>query len=205
MRDGLQKLIDDNIGARRMSRLEWINHNTQIVNELFVENDNQLVLIADGTYCFYQKSQNNQFQRHTYRGSKKRHLVKPFVVCAADGTIIDIYGFYAATVNDATIMIDILSKDQHLRDIFLSDDILIADRGFRDCQKELKKKYNINVKLPTCNKVFYHIITITNLIHKQPFCSGIPPSQKQLTKKQSNVSRLVTKVRWVIEARNEHI
>ena len=137
VRDGLKKFIADNLGAKRMSREELINHNTLMVNELFLENKVQLVLIADGTYCFCQKSQNNEFQRLTYSGSKKRHLVKPFVICTSDGTIVDIYGFYAATINDATIMEDVLSKDKELRDIFQPDDILIADRGFRDCLKSL--------------------------------------------------------------------
>ena len=49
-------------------------------------------------------------------------------------------------------MEDVLSKDKELRDIFQPDDILIADRGFRDCLKSLKKKYQINVKIPTCKK-----------------------------------------------------
>ena len=34
---------------------------------------------------------------------------------------------------------------------------------------------------------------------------GIPPTQKQLTVKQANNSRLVTKVRWVLEGRNGHL
>lgn len=59
------------------------------------------------------------------------------MICTSDGTIVDIYGFYAATINDATIMEDVLSKDKELRDIFQPDDILIADRGFRDCLKSL--------------------------------------------------------------------
>jgi hypothetical protein len=76
--------------------------------------------------------------------------VKPFVVCVADGTIVDIYGFYAATANDATIMEDVLSRDNFLRELLQPEDILIADRGFRDCRKTMKEKYNINVILPTC-------------------------------------------------------
>jgi hypothetical protein len=35
------------------------SHNTTQVTELFLKNDNQLVLIADGTYCFIKKSSNN--------------------------------------------------------------------------------------------------------------------------------------------------
>jgi hypothetical protein len=35
----------------------------------------------------------------------------PFVLCAANGTIVEIYGFYNAKQNDAKIMEDILEKD----------------------------------------------------------------------------------------------
>jgi hypothetical protein len=93
VRVGLKEFIADNLVAKRMSREEWINHNTLMVNELFLENKVQLVLIADGTFCFCKKAQNNEFQRLTYSGSKKRHLVKPFEIFSSDGTIVDIYGF----------------------------------------------------------------------------------------------------------------
>ena len=51
-----------------------------------------MVLIADGTYCFIQKSANLEFQRETYSIQKKRNLIKPFVVCASDGTIFQKLG-----------------------------------------------------------------------------------------------------------------
>jgi len=126
-----------------------------MVSKLFIEKENQLVIIADGTYCYCEKSSNNNFQRITYSGKKKRHLVKPFVVCSSDGTILDIFGFYAATANDATIKEDVLSRDNNLRELLQPEDILIADRGFRDCQNTLKEKYKINVILPTCSLISY--------------------------------------------------
>jgi hypothetical protein len=150
IRSGLKSFVEDNLGVKRYSRDDWLAHNTEMVSKLFIEKENQLILIADGTYCYCEKSSNNSFQRMTYSGQKKRHLVKPFVVCVADGTIVDIYGFYAATANDATIMEDVLSRDNFLRELLQPEDILIADRGFRDCQKTMKEKYNINVILPTC-------------------------------------------------------
>ena len=151
IRDAFKEFVDDFLGAKRMPREQWLTHNTTIAKDLFCENDFQLILIADGTYCYCQKSANNYFQRVTYSGQKKRHLVKPFVICTCDGTIVDIYGFYSATTNDATIMEDILLEDTDLREIFQENDILIADRGFRDCQKSIKEKYKINVMLPSCN------------------------------------------------------
>ncbi len=139
------------MGANRTSREDWLNHNTIQANELFLKNDDQFLIIADGTYCYIQKSANHAFQRETYSGQKKRNLVKPFLVCASDGTIIDIYGPFSATVNDAKIMNQVLSSDKNLRELLKEDDVLIADRGFRDCRKSIKKEYKINVIIPTCN------------------------------------------------------
>jgi len=84
-RADLKGFVSDNLGAKRTSREDWLTHNTITVSELFLNDPDQLVLIADGTYCFIQKSANLEFQRETYSGQKK-NLIKPFVVCASDGT-----------------------------------------------------------------------------------------------------------------------
>ena len=72
---------------------------------------NQFVIVCDGTYCYCQKSSNNKVQRKTYSCQKKRHLVKIFVICTSDGYIVDIFGPYAASDNDATILRDIIHKE----------------------------------------------------------------------------------------------
>ena len=150
----LEEFISDNLGANRTTRDDWLTHNTEQASEIFIRDDNQLILIADGTYCYIQKSANNSFQRKTYSGQKKRHLVKPFVLCTADGTIVDIYGLYAATVNDAKIMEDVFENDVNLRELIKPDDISIADRGLRDCIKIDKKRFKINVIIPPCTFFF---------------------------------------------------
>ena len=48
---------------------------------------------------------------------KKRQFVKPFVVCATDGYIIDVYGPYEARYNDTKISKDLLIKKQELKDL----------------------------------------------------------------------------------------
>ncbi len=70
---------------------------------LNLANDN-LVIIADGTYCAMEKSANNDFQYKTYSGQKKDSLFKPFILCCADGYIVDCYGPFAANENDALIL-----------------------------------------------------------------------------------------------------
>ena len=66
---------------------------------MFLKNDDQFLIIADVTY------------RETYSGQKKRNRIKPFLVCASDGTIIDIYGPINATVNDAKILSQVQVTD----------------------------------------------------------------------------------------------
>ena len=75
-------------------------------------------------------------------------MVKPFVICTTDGFIVDIYGLYEANKNDAKILSEIFKTSNDLRDILKPDDIFVVDRGFRDCVQELKKLYNINVRMP---------------------------------------------------------
>jgi hypothetical protein len=66
--------------------------------------------------------------------------------------------------------------------MLLKEDILLLYRGFRDVALELKQKYNLNPKLPTC----------------------VPPERKQLTTREANESRFVIKCRWVIEVINSY-
>ena len=73
---------------------------------------------------------------------KKQHLVKPFVLCTSNGYIIEIYGLYPATKNDASILECILSKNPNLIEksdcneevdsLLRENAILILDRGFRN-------------------------------------------------------------------------
>ena len=123
------------LGANTLSRENWLEHNTLISKNIFETNDNQLILAADGTYCYCQKSFNNAFQRKTFSVQKSRHLVKPFIICTTDGLIVDIYGLYEATQNDASILLNILKTDEKLGFIIKDNDIFVIDRGFRDCVK----------------------------------------------------------------------
>ena len=117
-----------------------------------MDNQDQLALVADGTYCYCEKSSNNYFQKITYSGQKKRHLLKPFVICTSDGYIIDIYGFYKATSNDAQILTDILKNHKDLVSLIQPNDVFLLDRGFRDCFKHLRSTYGINTQMLSSNK-----------------------------------------------------
>ena len=82
----------------------YLQHNTVMTHSLYDLDKDVLVLIADGTYCRIQKSNNNEFQYKTYSGQKKDSLFKPFIICCADGYIIDCYGPFQANDNDSKIL-----------------------------------------------------------------------------------------------------
>ena len=125
------------------------------------------------------KSANNYFQRKSYSMQKKSHLVKPFIICTTDGLIVDVYGMFEATKNDATILTEIFEK-RSLKDLVQKDDIFLVDRGFRDCVATLKSEHGLQVNMP----------------------SFIDSDCKQLSTFEANKTRLIRKCRWVIEAIN---
>lgn len=173
--------VPENIGPSHLSREQWLSHNTQTVNEIYLKGEKRFVAVLDGTYVWCEKSMNNTFQRQTYSVHKKTHLVKPFVITAADGHIVDIYGLFEATKNDATIAVEILGREKELRELLRPNDTLIVDRGFRDCVSLLTNDYKLDVKMPSLAQ---------------------DSDESQLSTLEANTSRLVTKCRWVVEARN---
>ena len=149
-----------------------------MVKELHDLSDDQLALIADGTYLYCEKSFNNLIQRKLYSSQKKHPLIKPFVICASNGCIVDVFGPYPAVDNDAKIIADILANNKAFRELLLPNDLLILDRGFRDVIDTLEKKYKVRTIMPYCS------------------------NEQQLTTLQANFTRLVTKIRWAIEVVN---
>lgn len=77
-------LINDfapsHIGFSHISRHSVLKHHqTAIASALFTDDNEQVVIVMDGTYLFLQKSMNNELQRRTYSIHKHRHLVKPMI------------------------------------------------------------------------------------------------------------------------------
>lgn len=119
------------MGIENRSREFFISHNTETSIKLFGLRDDELVLVADGTYCRIEKSADNEFQYNTYSGQKKDSLIKPFVIVCADGYYVDVWGPYPANNNDATIFRHILDTDPDLRFDILRNGLthLFLDRG----------------------------------------------------------------------------
>lgn len=171
----LKDFVPHFIGTRK-NRDFYIKHNTPMSVELYGLKDDDLIIVCDGTYTPIEKSANNDFQYKSYSSQKKDLLMKPFIICCADGYIIDCYGPFQANLNDAVIFEYILEMDQSLRRILQPFKThLLLDRGmlklqsqleycfifgvyliyiikgFRDVFEKLKKVYNFSPKMPYCN------------------------------------------------------
>ncbi|KAK0070837.1 hypothetical protein PV326_002025 [Microctonus aethiopoides] len=163
-------------GIDAVSREKLILNSSNTSKKLYELNDDQLVIICDGTYIRHQKSTNNEYQRKSYSGQKKVPLCKPFKICTTNGFVIDMLGPYTANMNDAEIMKIVLNDPNGLIKLLKKDDIIVVDRGFRDIVKYLEQ-LGFKVLMP-----------------------AFTGKRNQLTTDESNQSRFVTKIRWVVEA-----
>ena len=118
------------LGANKEKNF-FLNHNTQSVKVLHSLEPDTLAIIADGLYTRLEKSSNNQFQYASFSVQKKQNLIKPFIVCCADGYFIDCYGPFQANLNDSTIFRYILSTDDDLKNLLTPKNkiIMFLDRG----------------------------------------------------------------------------
>ncbi|CAF1137394.1 unnamed protein product [Brachionus calyciflorus] len=97
-------------------------------------------------------------QRKLYSGHKKRPLVKPFVITASNGRIIDVYGNYAAVENDASIMKSVMEKDLDSRELL--------KKVLKDGQKQMSSSEANQARLVTKCR---YVIEVINGIFKQQF------------------------------------
>lgn len=178
----LADFVPHHLGFDSFDRNSLINNSSQMVRNIF--GGNKVVIVADGTYIYVNKSGNFDMQRKTYNDQKKRNFVKPMVFTATNGKIIEIFGIFEAIINDAKIM-KLIMNDESMRNKLKENDMFILDRGFRDCVKDLEREGFI-VKMPA-------------LVQKSEARNG------QLTTQQGNESRLVTACRFVVESRNGHL
>ena len=176
----LKDFVPQNLGVNHLSREDWLKTNTIMAKTLLDVQDDKMIFVADGTYLYHNKSKDNELQRQSYSVQKSRHLAKPFVICATNGRIIDIYGLFPATQNDATIIKTIFKSNKDLRKFIQPDDHIVLNRGFRNVVNHLQTQYYLKTHMPTCKN----------------------PNQKQMTTYEANESRLTTKIRWIVETTN---
>jgi hypothetical protein len=175
--------VESNLGVSHTSRDELIrNHTTELARQLY--GDDKLILVEDCTYVYIQKSQDYTFARRTFSTHKYRHLVKPMVCCTTDGYYVDVFGPYLAdgSNSDAKIFIQQHLQDDvdALRNILQEGDTWIVDRGFRECQEHAP---DLDVWMPSFGD----------------------EDSKILNTQDANDSRMVTKLRWVVESGNARL
>ena len=77
----INDFVPNHLGLQHINRETAIEkHQTKIASILHSNKPDQLIVIADTTYIFVQKSSNNQIQRKTYSSYKHRNLVKPIIL-----------------------------------------------------------------------------------------------------------------------------
>jgi hypothetical protein len=109
----------------------YLAHNNITTNILHDLKKKDLAIIVDSTYTRLEKSANNQFQYNCWSQQKMDLLIKPFLICCADGYIIDCYGPFQANINDAKIFEYILETDMALLRILRPHQtVILLDRGF---------------------------------------------------------------------------
>lgn len=179
----LQRFVPFHLGYENLTRQWLLDHSTDLALMLHCDNDkNKCISIWDATYIYTCGSSNYSHQRKLYSGQKRRHLFKIMKITAVDGSILDVFGPFKATTNDAEILRKIFDQTS-IENIFNAGDVFLVDRGFRDSVKFLRDK-NFDVKIP-------------EFVQKN--------TNGQLTTKQCNKSRFVTKLRYTIEVANGHM
>lgn len=184
----LIRFVPQSIGYNAITRDDFINmHVTPFANELYNPNiDNrQAIVIVDASYTYMGKSSNFKSLRKSFSLHKKRHLVKPCLIVAPDGYILDIHGPYFSDSrnNDASILkVEFEENVAGIDQWFQVGDVFLMDRGYRDSVPYLQNK-GMHCKMPAV----------------------LERGQRQLSTEAANESRIITKSRWIVEARNGHL
>ena len=197
------------LGANK-DREFYLTHNNLTTNILHDLEKDHLAIVCDASYTRLEKSSNNSFQYGCWSQQKLDLLTKPFIICCADGYIIDCYGPFQAHLNDAKIFEYILKTDKNLvRILEPHKTLVLVDRGnfyiqvflsryyfsmsffsgFRDIFKTLVNEYKFAAKIPNCQQL--------ELISKNKASDDElnPKDCKRLTTEQTTSNRLVTKAR----------
>ncbi|XP_058801453.1 uncharacterized protein LOC131670101 [Phymastichus coffea] len=184
----MTRFVDENIGFGSITREEYIErHITPFANRLYnaTPEEPTAIVYNDCTYLNIEKSSCFKALRQSFCVHKNRHLLKPAMFVAPDGYILDIQGpyFSNAANNDARILSKEFQMDvDGMQRWFRAQDIFILDRGYRDA-------------IP--------ILTDIGLVTLMP--PLLDRNQAQFSTEDANQARIITKTRWIVEARNGHL
>lgn len=176
--------VPKHLGYDHISREKYITEwHTYISKVLSGVSEGQAITVIDGTYINIQKSCNYKIQSKTWSMHKHTNLVKAMMVVAPNGNILAVEGpYFANSANSDANILKSMTKDKNgFRSFFKEGDVIFEDRGFRD-SNQLMAKLGYTTKMP-------HFIG----------------NRKQHPTNESNESRLVTKIRFVVESQNGRI
>ena len=130
----MQNFVPRHLGGTHITREEAMRHTTPLARSLYLPegNEENIVVIIDGTYLYTPKSFNFTELKRTFSTHKGRHLIKMTMCVLADGYIIACPGpFYADSKNNdaATLTCDLREEISGLRTLLREGDVIIIDRG----------------------------------------------------------------------------
>lgn len=98
---------------------------------MFEVQENEIIVVWDGTYIYIQKSSDYSFAKKTFSIHKNRPLIKMMVIVSTTGYIIEALGPYLANGanNDASITEHIMKDNEVINNFFEKNDKFIVDRG----------------------------------------------------------------------------
>ncbi|XP_061196609.1 uncharacterized protein LOC133204881 [Saccostrea echinata] len=183
----MKDFVPRNLGFAHITRNDIIDSHTRpLAQQMFsTVGSTPAILVLDGTYIYIQKSGNYTFSRRSYSMHKHRPLLKPMMIVSTTGYIVSVFGPYLADPrnNDALILNhSVKSNTEEMKSWIREDDVFVVDRGFRDSE-DMLTDLGIKVEMP----------------------AFLQKGKRQLTTEEANCSRLVTKVRWVVESVNGRI
>ena len=181
------RFVPENIGLNAITREQYIHqHVTDFSNVLYNPNPNNPVAISyvDGMYSYCFKSSNFRALRQSFCRHKGRHLIKPALMVAPDGYILDIHGPYFSDPqnNDAAMLRNEWDNNEDLNNWFQEGDVFVVDRGYRDIIPVLEN-FGLVCRMPPL----------------------LEAGERQLSTEDANEARIITKTRWIVEARNGHL
>jgi hypothetical protein len=178
----LTHFVPFHVGVCHLDRDTFVKEHVPNFCHVLTEADQTAaVLVVDGTYSYIQKSQNNEFQIKSYSLHKNRSLLKPMMIVGPDGYILHCIQHYASDHknNDAAILQHAMSSNPAFKDWLNRGDVFVVDRGFLDARTFLENE-GYALKMP----------------------AFLPKGEKQLSTGDANSSRIVTKLRFVVEVTN---
>lgn len=112
----LKSFVPVHLGIQHISRENLIkDHTRSLAQKLFNAEADSVILVADGTYIYIQKSHNYSSQRRCFSMHKDRSLIKPMMLVATTGYMLDVFSPYFADTqnNDANILTHLIKSDAH--------------------------------------------------------------------------------------------